>query len=171
MRRLLRGTVGILAAVACVSAALAQSAAPLSHVDRLAARGAIRALYNAYAKRDLDQIMQIEHGCIEQSALLYEKQGKGPAQDVRRAFHDATQEMITSKGFAMRPLHLKEVQFRLEGNRIVVSSVVPIITSTAVVVGNPGEKKARAVKISKFVFIRTQDGKLDLVEMYLSDEP
>lgn len=129
-----------------------------------AVTGVITELYNAYVARDVDKVMALERLSFEAAAEAYEKQGKGKASDVIDAYRGATEEVLTHKDFAMKPLNLADAQFQRLGDSVVVTSVIPIIATELVEVGEPGSGKKVRLRIGKFVF-RSVDGSWQIVRM------
>lgn len=163
--------------VAGVLAASAAGAAPAAHggctpskptkasgAEVKAATGVITELYNAYVARDVDKVMALERLSFEAAAEAYEKQGKGKASDVIDAYRGATDEVLKHKDFAMKPLNLADAQFQRVGDSVVVSSVIPIIATELVEVGEPGSGNKVRLRIGKFVF-RAVDGTWQIVRM------
>lgn len=174
----LGGVAIMLAVVPAASAAPAAPSSPspasgasakavkASASDVKAATGVITELYNAYVSRDLDRIMALERESIEASARAYESKGKGKAEDVRDALRGVTEEVIKHKDFKMKPLNLTDAEFERVGDAVVVSSVIPIIASELVEVGEPGAGKKARLRIGKFVF-RQMDTHWTIVRMDL----
>lgn len=132
------------------------AAAPLKPVKASGAEvkavtGVISALYAAYTARDIDAVIALERRAFEAAAESYEKQGKGKASDVIDAFRGATEDILKHKDFSMKPLNLADAQFQRLGDRIVVTSVIPIIATEAVDVGDPSDPKKVRLRIGRFV--------------------
>lgn len=160
----------VLAATIAVAAPAAKGGSPgpkatkASGEDVKDVTGVITELYNAYVSRDVDKVMALERLSFEAAAEAYEKQGKGKASDVIDAYRGATEEVLTHKDFAMKPLNLADAQFQRVGDTLVVSSVIPIIATGLVEVGEPGGGKKVRLRIGKFVF-RAVDGHWQIVRM------
>ena len=112
----------------------------------------IKEFYDAYASKDLDKVMEMQKNSIEESALEYEKQGKGKAQDVRDAYRAATKEIMEHKQFKMLPINLSDITFRKKGKLCRITSVVPIIATD----------RLEIVEDGKYFFIRLRIGELVL---------
>lgn len=143
-------------------------AAPVTAQEKAQVRSAIEAFYKAWVAKDLDRILLLEKEAIETSALDYEKRGKGKAQDVRESFRGCTNDLLTSKEFQMKPLNLADVEFRRHGEWIVVSSVIPIIATESVEIGDPGSGQRARIVISKLVFRKSPEG-YRIIKMDLHD--
>jgi len=120
--------------------------------DRERITGIIRDLYNAYAERNLEKIIEIQHDSIEASALDYQKKKKGTADEVREAFKSATKEIIEHKDFKMLPLNLSDLTFQKKGIYCKVTSVVPIIAT----------ERLEVMEEGKYFFVRLRVGELVL---------
>ena len=94
----------------------------------------------------------MQKNSIEESALEYEKQGKGKAQDVRDAYRAATKEIMEHKQFKMLPINLSDITFRKKGKLCRITSVVPIIATD----------RLEIVEDGKYFFIRLRIGELVL---------
>jgi hypothetical protein len=122
----------------------------VSPEDKQGMLKAIKELYQAYKKRDLEKVMLLEKEAIEASALDYQARGKGPAQEVRDAFRGATQDLFSSPDFDMQPLLLEEVKFYKENDIYVASSVVPILASYRVeLISKPVKIRIGELKFKK----------------------
>jgi hypothetical protein len=149
----------MLAAMLAVGARAETPEAAVTAEEKAGAVGVIKALYQAYSDRDIDKILTLEHDFIEASAKAYEeKKGAGKGDELRDAFRGVTEEIIRSKQFAMKPLHLDDVQYRREGDRIVVSSAVPIIATEYVDVEGDGVGNRARLRIAKFWIRKTPEG-------------
>lgn len=144
----------------------AQKPTPVPDGEKAAARLLIGNLYKAYASRDVDKVIALERESIEASAIDYEKKGKGSADVVRRSFRECTEDVLRNKDFAMKPLNLDDVEFRLEGDSLVVSSATPIIATETVEVGEAGSGQKVRLRICKFVLRKTSDG-YAIMQMFL----
>lgn len=111
-------------------------AEPVSASERAALQTAIQQLYDAYARRDVDGVVALEHGYIEAKAADYAKSGKGTADEWRDAFIGGVRDVLTHKDFRMKSLHLDDLAFRRVGTFIEVTSAIPII-ATEYVTLNP----------------------------------
>ena len=129
-------------------------------------QGVIRELYDAYVKKDLERILSMEKVAIEASAQEYERRGKGKAEEVRQAFRGATQDVLQAAKFGMKPLNLEDLEYRRQGNDIVVSSAVPIIATEKVDIGSEGETRTVRLLMSRFV-LRKTGGRYEIVKMQL----
>lgn len=140
--------------------------APVTPQEKAAVRSVIQALYDAYKAHDVGKVLALEHVCIENSARDFEQRGKGSAQDVRDAFRGETEDLLKSRGFALKPLNLHYAEYRREGDTLVVSSVMPIISMTqAVEIVEGGHSHMNRLQIAKFKFQKTATG-YDIVFMF-----
>jgi hypothetical protein len=126
----------------------------------------LKDLYSAYAERNLDTIMELQHDSIEASALDYEKKKKGSADEVREAFKSATKEIIEHKDFKMLPLNLSDMTFMKKGNTCRVTSIVPIIATERLEVMEEGKYFFVRLRIGEFIFEKKND-LWKIVNMYL----
>jgi hypothetical protein len=126
----------------------------------------LKDLYNAYAERNLDKILELQHDSIEASALDYEKKKKGTADDVRDAFKSATKEIIEHKDFKMLPLNLSDITFQKKGNICRVTSIVPIIATERLEVMEEGKYFYVRLRIGELIFEKKSD-LWKIVNMYL----
>mgnify|MGYP006280686557 CR=1 FL=1 len=161
---------GVLAASLFIAAACAapapspavRAAAPkpvkASGNEIKAVTGIITELYKAYVARDVEKVMALERASFEAAAEAYEKAGKGKASAVIDAYQGATEEVLNHKAFSMKPLNLADAQFQRVGEAVVVTSVVPIISTELVEVGEPGAGKKVRLRIGRFVFKKTATG-------------
>ncbi len=140
------------------SAPVKVSVKELTEQDKEEIVTVIKALYNAYAEKDLDKVLELQKRSIESSALDYEKQGKGSAQDVRDAFREATEEILNHKAFKMLPLNLTDLTFQRKGDLCRVTSVVPIIATDRLEVMEDGKYFFVRLRIGEFIFAPEGDG-------------
>ena len=126
----------------------------------------IKELYNAYAEKDVSKVLELQKRSIESSAIDYEKQGKGSAEDVREAFKSATEEIINHKAFKMLPLNLTDLTFQQRGNYCRVTSVVPIIATDRLEIEDNGKYFFVRLRIAEFIFAPEGD-KWVIENMYL----
>ncbi len=127
----------------------------------------ITSLYNAYAEKDLEKVLQLQNESIESSALAYEKEGKGSAQDVRDAFRSATDEILSHKAFKMLPLNTTDLTFQKKGKYIRVTSVVPIIATERLELMENGKYFFVRLRIAEFLFAPSETGGWKILNMYL----
>ena len=126
----------------------------------------IKELYDAYAEKNLDKIMEMQRNSIEASAIDYENQGKGSAQDVRDAYRSATEEILNHKEFKMMPLNTSDLTFQKKGSLCRVTSVVPIIATDRLEISEDGKYFFVRLRIGEFVFSPTENG-WEIQTMYL----
>lgn len=144
-----------------------RTVSPVSAQEKAAVKAAIEVFYQAWVGRDLERIISLERLAIDASAEDYEKRGKGKAEDVRESFRGATKDVLDSKDFKMKPLHLVDVEFRREGELIVVASAIPIIATESVSVDmGDGTSQRVRILISKIVFRKAANG-YEIVKMNL----
>jgi hypothetical protein len=135
---------------AAVSSAMA--AREVSKEDKDKVTAIITQLHAAYAAKDLDKIMELVRYSVEYSALDYEKRGKGPAQEVREAFRDATREIIEHKDYKLYPLNMSDVTFDRKGKYIKVTSVVPIILTDQLEIINDDKFFYVKLRVGEIIF-------------------
>lgn len=149
----------VLLAALIGSTAPARSSGPVTDEEKAAAVGVIKELYDAYTGRNLEKILALEHDFIEKLALEYEKRkGPGKGDEYRDAIRGVTEEVLNSSDFAMKPLRLDDVEYRREGEQIVVSSAIPIIASETVEVAGDGLGNKARLSMSKFWLKKTHEG-------------
>ncbi|MBM3464229.1 MAG: hypothetical protein FJX76_19205 [Armatimonadetes bacterium] len=136
----------------------------VSPAEKAGVQAVICDLFVAYYNRDVDRVVEIEKGAIESSALAYEKQGKGKADDVRDAFREGARDVLSHKDFAMEPLRLEDVRYKHSKGRIVVSSVVPIIATNKVTLAASGLQVR--LSISTLVFEK-KGNRFEIVAMQI----
>jgi len=124
-------------------------------------------LYNAYADKSLDRILEIQHDAIEASAIDYEKRKKGSADEVRDAFKDATKEIIEHKDYKLLPLNLSDISIARTGKFYKVTSVVPIIATDRLEVQEEGKYFFVRLRIGEMIFEKSNEGSWKIVNMYL----
>ena len=139
----------------------------LTTVEKEAIISVIKEFYDAYASRDLDKVMEMQKNSIEESALEYEKQGKGKAQDVRDAYRSATKEIMEHKQFKMLPLNLSDITFRKKGKLCRVTSVVPIIATDRLEIVEDGKYFFIRLRVGEFVFESEDENTWKIKTMYL----
>ena len=127
----------------------------------------IKEFYDAYASKDLDKVMEMQKNSIEESALEYEKQGKGKAQDVRDAYRAATKEIMEHKQFKMLPINLSDITFRKKGKLCRVTSVVPIIATDRLEIVEDGKYFFVRLRIGEFVLQSDDENNWKIKTMYL----
>lgn len=127
----------------------------------------IKELYNAYAEKDLEKVLELEKNSIESSAIDYENQGKGSAQDVRDAYRFATGEVLNHKEFKMLPLNISDLTFQKKGNLCRVTSVVPIIATDRLEVNQDGKYFFVRLRIGELVVSPSEKGGWEIQTMYL----
>jgi ketosteroid isomerase-like protein len=131
----------------------------VSAEEQQAVLAVIRDLYDAYNARDLDKVMALEHQFVEAQALAYEKRkGPGKGDEMRDALRGVTEEILKSRTFAMKPLQIDDVEYRREGDMIVVSSAIPIIATEYVEVEGDGTGNKARIRIAKFWLKKTTEG-------------
>ena len=139
----------------------------LTPVEKEAIISVIKEFYDAYASKDLDKVMDMQKNSIEESALEYEKQGKGKAQDVRDAYRSATKEIMEHKQFKMLPLNLSDITFRKKGKLCRVTSVVPIIATDRLEIIEDGKYFFIRLRVGEFVFESEDGNTWKIKTMYL----
>ena len=142
------------------------SSREVSEEDKSAILAVIKELYDAYAEKNLDKIMEMQRNSIEASAIDYENQGKGSAQDVRDAYRSATEEILNHKEFKMMPLNTSDLTFQKKGSLCRVTSVVPIIATDRLEISEDGKYFFVRLRIGEFVFSPTENG-WEIQTMYL----
>jgi hypothetical protein len=135
--------------------------------DREQITALITELYNAYADRNLDKILEIQHAAIEASAVDYEKRKKGSADEVRDAFRDATKEIIEHKEYKLLPLNLSDITIARRGQFYKVTSVVPIIATDRLEVQEEGKYFFVRLRIGEMIFEKDSSTNWKIVNMYL----
>lgn len=139
----------------------------VSDEDREQIISHITDLYNAYADRSLEKILEIQHASIEASAIDYEKRKKGSADEVRDAFRDATKEIIEHKDYKLLPLNLSDISIIRTGHFYKVTSVVPIIATDRLEVQEEGKYFFVRLRIGEMIFEKSSEGSWKIVNMYL----
>ncbi|MCL5774468.1 MAG: hypothetical protein M1536_08875 [Firmicutes bacterium] len=120
----------------------------------------IKDLYDAYTKKDLERVLDIEEDAIRKSAERMSAEKQIKPEDVWNAFKEGTEEMLNNKDFKMKPLNLKNLgklifilNFVKIGDVIQVTSDDLIIESGTVQLGN----QIARIKISNFYFRKIKD--------------
>ncbi|MGV8123393.1 MAG: hypothetical protein AB2L14_26875 [Candidatus Xenobiia bacterium LiM19] len=139
----------------------------ISREDREKIISLITDLYNAYADKSLDRILEIQHDAIEASAIDYEKRKKGSADEVRDAFKDATKEIIEHKDYKLLPLNLSDISIARTGKFYKVTSVVPIIATDRLEVQEEGKYFFVRLRIGEMIFEKSSEDSWKIVNMYL----
>ena len=139
----------------------------LTPTEKEAIISVIKEFYDAYASKDLDKVMEMQKNSIEESAIEYEKQGKGKAQDVRDAYRAATKEIMEHKQFKMLPINLSDITFRKKGKLCKVTSVVPIIATERLEIVEDGKYFFVRLRIGEFVFESEDENTWKIKTMYL----
>lgn len=139
----------------------------VSDEDREQIISHITDLYNAYADRSLEKILEIQHASIEASAIDYEKRKKGSADEVRDAFRDATKEIIEHKDYKLLPLNLSDISIVRTGHFYKVTSVVPIIATDRLEIQEEGKYFFVRLRIGEMIFEKSSEGSWKIVNMYL----
>ncbi len=134
------------------------TSAVLTEEDKNAMVSVIKELYDAYATRNLEKVLELQKESIESSAVEYERQGKGSAQDVRDAYRSATDEILNHKEFRMLPLNISDLTFQKKGELCRVTSVVPIIATDRLEVSEDGKYFFVRLRIGEFVFAPNEKG-------------
>ena len=138
----------------------------LTKLDEEKIKNIIKELYDAYAERDVTKVLKLQKRSIESSAIDYEKQGKGSADDVREAFKSATEEIISHRAFKMLPLNLSDLTFQKKGDFCRVTSVVPIIATDRLEIEDNGKYFFVRLRIAEFIFAPEGDNWV-IENMYL----
>ncbi len=139
----------------------------LTPTEKEAIISVIKEFYDAYASKDLDKVMEMQKNSVEESAIEYEKQGKGKAQDVRDAYRAATKEIMEHKQFKMLPINLSDITFRKKGKLCRVTSVVPIIATERLEIVEDGKYFFVRLRIGEFVFESEDENTWKIKTMYL----
>ncbi len=140
----------------------AASPAPITEAEKASANALITDLYQAYLTRDLKKVLTLEAPAIRRSAEAYEQAKKGHAVEVLAAFRDATADIFNHPKFAMNPLRLDNVEYRREGDFVVVASAVPIIST--VDLDLPGAPGPVRIRIAQFA-LQPANGGFEIVKM------
>ncbi|GEM_PF-1170175 len=139
----------------------------ISGEDRDQITALITDLYNAYAEKNLDRILEIQYAAIEASAIDYEKRKKGSAEEVRDAFRDATKEIIEHKDYKLLPLNLSDISVARRGQFFKVTSVVPIIATDRLEVQEEGKYFFVRLRIGEMIFEKDKESNWKIINMYL----
>lgn len=118
----------------------------------------IQDLYDAYTKKDLERVLDLEEDAIRKSAERMAPEKQIQVEKIWSAYKETTEELFNAKDFKMKPLNLKNLNFVKIGEVIQVTSDEPVIASETVQLGNPDSGVVKAsIKISNFYFRKIKD--------------
>lgn len=122
----------------------------------------IKELYEAYEKRELDRVMDLEEEAIVRAGKASEEKGKYTMLEVYYAFKGTANDVFRAEGFGMEPLDLSRIIYKKKGSQFIASSPVPVIATKLVTVGT---MKVR-LRIAGLTFERIK-GKMTIVQLQM----
>ncbi|MCD6310246.1 MAG: hypothetical protein J7M18_05990 [Candidatus Eremiobacteraeota bacterium] len=131
--------------------------------DRKAIFDIIRRLHNAYATKNLEEVLKIQAPAIELSAVKYEEEGKGTKEQVWDAFRGCTAEILDHPNFEMKPLDLENVGIECKGDLYTVTGN-PIMFSSEIRVMSAPEPQPMRVRVGEMLF-KKKSGGFELIRM------